>query len=87
MKKHFPSFLRRAIGTESQKEVAARLGISASQLCKVLQGARCDQETAAKIIAGISPSAKVRAECCACLLRDLAALAGPSASRIAVTVR
>jgi predicted transcriptional regulator len=85
--KHFPSFIRQRIGRESQKEFAARLGISAPQLCKVLKGARCDQDTIARIITGISPNAKVRAECCACLLRDLAALAGSSAVRISVRVR
>lgn len=83
----FAAFIKTALGSEEQKEFAARLGISSSQLSKILQGQAIERATLAKIITGISEKPKVRAECLASFLRDWTSLAGDDAARVRVTVR
>ena len=82
MKSHFSAFLRDAIGDGEHREFAARCGISASQLSKLLRGQQCERTTLVRVISGISADPHRRAGCMASFLRDLLPLAGPAASAL-----
>lgn len=84
---HFASFLRLQMGSLEQREFAARLGISPSQLSKILAGEPCKRDTVAKIAAGVSLEPRVRARCVAALLNDYAILAGDAAYLIHIKVK
>lgn len=87
MSAHFSTFLKTTIGKQEHQEVAANCGISASQLCKVLQGGHCERSTLAKIFSGISQRKAVRAECMAAYMRDLLILGGDAGEWVRITVR
>lgn len=83
---HFTTFLRREMGASEQQDFAARLGISASQLTKLLHNEPCKRDTVAKIAAGISSNKRTRAQCVAAFLRDYATLAGDAGDLIRIRV-
>lgn len=88
MNTRFAHFIRTAIGEAPHYEFAARLGISPSQLSKVLRGLPCERATQARIVAGISDSGKVRGQCLAALLADVrTAAGGEDAQRVCISVR
>lgn len=83
---HFASYLTNALQDRKQIEAAAQMGISPSQLNKLLAGQGCERVTLAKVFAGISKEPRERALCVQAYLRDIADLAGDDARFIEIRV-
>lgn len=83
----FAQALKNVIGHLPQKEAAARMGISAPQLCKVLQGIPVERTTLVKIFAGVSEKQPERVNVLAAWLRDQKEIGGADGGFIDVFPR
>lgn len=87
MSTHFSSFLRTVIGDGEQREFAARCGISAPQLSKILHGQPCERTTLVKVIRGMGANPHLRADGMAAFLKDFLPLAGGAGDLVRISVR